>query len=493
MNRFFRKVMALTLVLLLTLLPLAAWAEADFDPGTLYATLLDECFQDGRLVEGKVTLQINALPALDELEGVAAELLDGMELRFSAVDDYDQKFYSLVLLMAGEEVAGFRMREDAQGMRITSNLLPGMTLALPSGGGLMENEDVIMLLSAAFLTYFVRVAAWVSQTETETEDLYVDEFPEDIEDTDTRDAFDRIQRSRVRSEHLKPLLRNLADTFYDDEESQQALANLLEPLGVTRADVRHWADELPLLIAYGLAVTDAATDFAFYYDDETGDIVGFDGVMPALFDPFFFEEGSLTYSRKTGMDDVRHTAQGVMQFGEGRSLTGDLQISYGEIIDDERRDEMAISLVFSDPVANEELRIVSTQQKLYLAQTDLDTCDSRLVIDIFSAEGEREEQFHVEMITHGETKPVGDADFAHSTVIDVDFEGVLSLTARYDVASSEYVPTEWLDEGDVYDFSALTEEQLGNLMAALSAVPFRLSMFVLAALPQEVMQTIIGN
>ncbi|MCL2811358.1 MAG: Cro/CI family transcriptional regulator [Clostridia bacterium] len=500
MNRVFCKGTALALVLLLAFMPLAVWAEPDFDPGTLYATLLEETFEGGRLIEGRITLQANALPFLnDELKGleeVAAELIGGLELRFSAVDDYDQKLYSLALFAAGREVAAFHVREDAQSLRVTSNLLPGMTFSLPaeslSGQSFMENEDVVMLVAAAYLTYFARIAAWVSETESETEDLYVHEFLEESEDTDTRDAVERIQRSRVRSEHFKPLLRNLADTFYIDEVSQQALANLLQPLGVTQADVRRWADELPLLIAHQLEVTDAATEFAFFYDDE-GDVIGFDGVMPALLDPFFFEEGSLTYSRKTNMDDVRHAAQGQMLFGEGRSLSGDLQITYGENIDDMRQDEMAIGLVYTDAAANGEFRLITTQQDLHLAQTDLDTCDSRLVIDVFFAEDGQEEHFHFEKTAHGETKPVGELDFAHSTVIDIDLVGVMSLTVRYEIGSSEYVSVPWEDVGQVYDLSALTDAQTGEVMAAVTAVPFRLSMFFLAALPPEVMQGFVAG
>ncbi|MCL2877107.1 MAG: hypothetical protein FWF12_12725, partial [Betaproteobacteria bacterium] len=496
---------ALVLTLMLALTPTLAPAvagEPDFDPGTLYATLLEEVFEAGRLVQGSVTLQVNDAAFLEEavgkeLAGTLSELIGALELRFSAVDDYDQKLYSLTFLVAGQEVAGFRVREDAQSLRITSNLLPGMTLSMPAGSaagqGLLDNEDIMLLVSAAYLLYFGRIAAWVSDTEEETEDLYVHEFVDDSQDTDARDAYDRIQHSRVRSEHLKPLLRDLADTFYADNESQQAVANLLEPLGVTRADVRRWADELPLLIAHQLAVTDAATDFSFYYDDD-GTVVGFEGVMPRLLEPFFFDQATLTYNRKTGMDDVRHTAHGDIQFGEGRALAGDLYITYGEIIDDTRRDEVAVGFAYSDSAANGGFRLLVTQQDLYLAQRDLDTLDTRLTVDVIVAEGGDEEGLRMEMTAHGETRPVGGLDFAHSTVVDIDFGGAMSITARYDIASSAYVPVPWADAGEVYDLSDLTEEQMGTVTAALSAASFRALMFFLAAVPAELYQALMfGN
>ncbi|MCL2544393.1 MAG: hypothetical protein FWE77_00590 [Clostridia bacterium] len=502
MMRGFRKGMTLVLASMLALTPLmtaTALAEPDFDPGTLYATLLDEAFAGGRLVQGAVTLRVNDFALLEEAAGketadAVAELIGGLELRFFGVDDYDQRLYALDFLVAGEAVASFRAREDAQSLRLTSNLLPGITLSMPAGllGGqsLMENEDILLLVSAAYLLYFGRIAVWVSETEDETRDLYVHEFVEDSEDTDLRDAYDRIQRSRVRSVHFKPLLRDLADTFYADNDSQQAVANLLEPLGVTRADVRRWADELPLIIAHQLAVTDAATDFAFYYDGD-GTVVGFEGAMPRLLEPFFFDHGTLTYSRKTGMDDVRHTAGGDIQLGGGRALTGDLHITYGEIIDDTRRDEMALGLSYSDPAQGGEFRLLIARQDLYWAQENLDTRDTRLTIDALLVENGGEEGRRVEITAHGETKQVGGLDFAHSTAVEMDFGGEMSLTMRYDIASAEYAPTEWIDVGEVYDLVNLTEEQTRDVMTALSAAPFRGAMFFLAALPVEFLQTIV--
>ena len=504
MNLGLRKVTALALALTLALVPWmgsAALAEADFDPGELYGLLLGEAFEGGRLLEGRATWQANDLTVLEEgtgkeLADAIAKLIDGLELRFSGVDDYDQRLYSLSLSAAGKEVVSFRVREDAESLRVTSNLLPGMTFVMPAetltGQDLMENEDVVQLISAAYLTYFGRVAAWVSEIEEETADLYVHTFLDESDDTDVRDAVARTQSSRVRSSHFKQLVRDLTDTFYADSDSQRAVANLLAPLGVIRADVRRWADELPLLFSNGFEETDAATDFVFSYDD-AGDIVGFDGVMPRMFEPFFFDEGSLTYSRKTGMDDVRHAVHGEARFGEGRLLAGDAQIVRGEIIDNTRRDEVSVGLAYTDSDAGGVFRAATVRQDLYLAQEGQDIHDMRLTVDVGVAEGEEEDSLRMEVTARGETEQVGDLDFAHSNVVEMDVSGMLSLTSRWDVASREYVPEEWADVGEVYDLSGLTDEEAGALMTALRVVPSRMIMLVIAALPAELMQTLMED
>lgn len=499
-----KKGFALLLALTLTAMPLMAWAEADFDPGTLFQTLLAEVFESGRMVEGVVSFHVDTLPSTEDAEeqklvNAIGEFINSVRVHISAVDDYDQKLYSLILFIGQEQLADMRVRTDADTIRLTSSLLPGTTLVMPmmstnvfSEGG---NEDIATLM-AGFLAYYQRVAGWVSQKQFENEDLYVYESVE-IDETETRDAVSMLMNCNVRSADLKQLLRSLADTFYDDQASQQAVTNLLAPLGVTRAQVRQFADELPLIVAHELEANDSAAVFTVSYDDDLG-IAGFDGVMPAMFDPFFFKEGSFNYSRKIGLDDTRYTAHGVMGFEDQGSLTGDLAISVGEIIDNARRDESSISLEYvhgddGSPSESADTRepmktlFANVNQGLYLAEDNLDVFDGVSKIDVTQINsGSENTLFHAEMSVHSATKLVDDVDLSHATTFTLDTTGPFGMTVQCDITSKEYVPTEWVDVGTVSDLSTLDAEQTQSMMDSLTYMPVRLILLIASKLPTEV-------
>ncbi len=495
-------VLALALSMGMTAVPIMAVAESDFDPGTMYSTLRAEVFEGGRLIETVIKPKLTdytPIPQAGEQYVKQMEayrsMLEGMELRVTAVDDYDYKLYTLSLTMAGEEVVSARVRQDAESIRIVSNLLPGHTVNLPisSTQNIYNSDDPnLAALTDAYLTYFVVVGAWVSQKQTDTEDLYVYE-PAELEETETRDAVSMVMKSRVRPSDMKELLRSFSDTLFDNEPLQQAITNLLAPVGVTRADVRRFADELPLIVSRELQATENPTEFTFSYDDDMG-TVGFDGVMPAMFEPFPFANGSFTYSKKTGMDDTRHTAHGEMTFAKASKLTGDLTITTGEIIDETRRDEFSIALNYADPDEQPVVNMAIVQQDLYTITDNVDTLDTTAKFDVTFGkpdEGLSEpsgDTVHIESTVHSETKQAGELDVARSITTDLELAGYCTFSVQSDTLSKEYVRTEeWADVGEVWDFATMNAEQTQTAMGALQQIPMRMYMLIMAKLPPELL------
>ncbi len=488
-----KRMLATAMALLLIALPVLGAAEADFDAGTLFNTLYEENYAGGRLIETTIRAKVDQITgASAEDVALAQKVLDLFELRVSALDDIDQQYTTVTLMLGGGVMVQALIKTDATGAYLVSEQLPGVTLRLPGNMAPSAQSSADMeALQNAYIDYFAIVAAWVSQKQVDREDLYVYE-PVEIDESEVRDASALEMRCRVRPDDLKELLRMLADQFYNDNATQEAVTNLLASRGVTRADVRRIADQLPLWVSHELISTGDATDFVISYDDDMN-IVGFDGKMPALYEKYPFKKGDLTYSRKTMEEGSAHRAKGTMEMQDGGKLAGELQAFIGDLFEDARKDEFTLSLAYTGAKGAGDVAVDIVTQNQYLAAADLDTYDGLGKFDVVESGGAAGDKLHGEYTIHSETKPVGELDFVCETTVQIDITDQLSMTVECVTASKEATPVTFPANEKQFDLEHLTESQRTELLGLLQEAAMPLMLKLMGKLPPELTQKIMAN
>lgn len=499
MKRWMRNGWAALLALWLFAAPALGVAEVDYDAGTLLPTLKQEAYVGGREIVETVTLRVSQVTGMEpDLLAALQEAVEMLEIRISSVDDMDAKLYAVKILMAGEPLLDATVRWNEERIYITSSQLPGKTVTVsmaeaakhfpvhPLLTGKWGADEDMALLENQYIDYFAAVGGWVSNVQSEHEDLYAYEFTE-MDETESRDASTTQMYSTVRSDELKKLIRDLANLFFEDENAQQAFANILAPYGATQASVRHFADQLPLVISHELGATRNSTEFTVFYDDNM-DIVGFDGTMPAMYTKFFFDYGALQYSRKTLDEGVRHDVKGTMEFAGGATFTGESRQNVGDLMDDQQKTEQDIAIDYQDPANKAGLQYTIHTQEVYTAQEGLEVYEGKGNGEITRTQEGTSKKTNTEMTLHGETKPVGDWDFAHTKTIQTEVEGQATYEFTYTMISQEYVPAD-LSGNVAYDLETLTEEQRAELENSLQTALMQAYFQLLAKLPSKLVQS----
>ena len=492
-----RRLAALLAGLLLTV-PALACAEGEFEAGTMLPILLAENYEGGQQIVLTATLEGGeglALLGLDEAAiPIAQQALASVGLQICAVDNFDEQIIDLALTVSGTPVlTGTLVLRDGA-VLLETNLLPGKTLVLPAqlaqGGALLagdiwENQDVMTLLFQ-YTDYFYAVGNWVSQTQFDTELLYVQTYLEDSEDTETRDALAMEQSSHVMPEDFKRMMRSVADTFYSDELSQEAIANLLAPLGVTRAHVRAFADELPLFIAR-LQPTENATEFVYAYDYDMA-VAGFDGVMPAMYDRFFFETGTLHYDRRTELEGRHYRAQGTMDFGAGAGLQGRLDIFAGDLFDDEQTAYGEIVLDTQVPAEGLAATVTFNGAHRIAIEGAQDVRTEQLTVTVVGTRNDRLLLFTGELALQMATVPLEAGDVQTQLTVQALAQDALVLGGAVTLFSRAYVPADAQPDNEIIDLNTLDAEGLAALRSEVRANLVSVGLDALILMPEQVLQ-----
>lgn len=502
MKRWMRKGWAALLALWMFAAPAMGAAEVEYDAGTLLPTLKQEAYEGGREIVETVTLGLPQVAGMEpDVLAALQQAVEMLEFRISSVDDMDAKLCKVEILLKGEPLLDARVQWDAERIYITSGQLPGKTLTVsmaeaakhfpvhPLLSGKWGEDEDMALLEEQFIDYFAAVAGWVSSVQSEREDLYVYEFDE-IDETETRDFSSTQMHATVCPAEFKKLIRDMANLFFEDEKAQQAFANILAPYGATRASVRHFADQLPLVISHELEPAEAPTQFTVFYDDNM-DIVGFDGEMPGMYSTFFFDYGKLRYDRKTQDEGVLHDAKGTMEFDGGASLTAEIQRNVGDLMDDQQKTEQDISIDYQDPANKNGLQYVIHTQEVYTAQEGLEVYEGTGNGEMTWTRDGKGEKINAVVTMHGETKPVGDWDFAHTETVQATAEDRFSYELTYTVISQEYVPVD-LSANTEYDLETMTEEQRAELDSSIQSALLQAYFQLFAKLPSELIQYVMG-
>ncbi len=400
------RALALMLSALMLLAPAASFAEAapvsNYYAGELTTTAMADSYAYGNQVSLDAALGVELTESVDNPKVKAlANLLDKAELHMSFYDDFGTARIHAQLGVNGAQLveANVLVYEDGS-VQMMSNLTGKLVLALPAGSVVDGKLD----MNAAFgdpyaemgekkgavrqlpLGERLRVTGndmvallinhllgWVSYMQMDNDGEFYTFDDTYLEATETRDPVAQRMIGKIKADSFTTLMWNIATTVCDTQgDFQDAIADLLAELGVTRYQARRFIDSLlteetidPALdwvqgsyyiienkdsspiqyddVSYFFKKlqkstdriwqhsTDAVLGMTVSYDD-FGGMVGFDAQLPQ-FTTVLPYEGDFTYSMKT--DDnwqVKHTAHGEMQVYNDNRVVGDLEVLNGEDI-----------------------------------------------------------------------------------------------------------------------------------------------------------------
>lgn len=396
------KAMALGLSAAMLLSPAASLAESNYAAGELTITAISDSYAAGNQLNLSADFNLELGDALQNLSdaklqkkvNAVVSLLDKTELNMSFYDDFGTARIHLSLDTDGVTLLSGDALVYADGsMQIMTNLTGKLVLALPQGALSASSVGVDSLLSGVagksvddpdFADYpamerlqitasdisvlvMSHLLGWVSATQMDTGELYVfdDTY---LDETDTRDAVAQRMIGTIKADEFNTLFWNVFTTICDEqEEFQQALADVLAENGVTRYQMRQVIDSIfqneqinpatdyvqlshtieddgalctyddvsyffRKLTKYADNVWENSTDnvlkMIVSYDDY-GSTVGFDAELPQFTEVLPYE-GAFTYSIKHDENEQPTlTSHGELQLLNERRVVGDLTARSG--------------------------------------------------------------------------------------------------------------------------------------------------------------------
>ena len=396
------KAMALGLSAAMLLSPAASLAESNYAAGELTTTAISDSYAAGNQLNLSTDFSLELGDVLQNLGdaklqkkvNAVVSLLDKTELNMSFYDDFGTARIHLSLDIDGVTLLSGDALVYADGSVQIMTILTGkLVLALPQGALSASSVGVDSLLSGVagksvddpdFADYpamerlqitasdisvlvMSHLLGWVSATQMDTGELYVfdDTY---LDETDTRDAVAQRMIGTIKADEFNTLFWNVFTTICDEqEEFQQALADVLAENGVTRYQMRQVIDSIfqneqinpatdyvqlshtieddgalctyddvsyffRKLTKYADNVWENSTDnvlkMIVSYDDY-GSTVGFDAELPQFTEVLPYE-GAFTYSIKHDENEQPTlTSHGELQLLNERRVVGDLTARSG--------------------------------------------------------------------------------------------------------------------------------------------------------------------
>ena len=273
------KAMALGLSAAMLLSPAASLAESNYAAGELTTTAISDSYAAGNQLNLSTDFSLELGDVLQNLGdaklqkkvNAVVSLLDKTELNMSFYDDFGTARLHLSLDTDGVTLLSGDALVYADGsVQIMTNLTGKLVLALPQGTLSASSVGVDSLLSGVagksvddpdFADYpamerlqitasdisvlvMSHLLGWVSATQMDTGELYVfdDTY---LDETDTRDAVAQRMIGTIKADEFNTLFWNVFTTICDEqEEFQQALADVLAENGVTRYQMRQVIDSI---------------------------------------------------------------------------------------------------------------------------------------------------------------------------------------------------------------------------------------------------------
>ena len=394
------KVTAFGLSAAMLLSPAASLAESNYAAGELTTTAISDSYVAGnqlnlsagfRLELGDVVKSLSDKKLEKKLNAVVS-LMEATELHMSFYDDFGTARIHAEIETDGLTIFSADALAYADGsVQMMTNLTGKLVLALPEGAlasanfeGLLSGvagksaddpdfddypamERLRITASDVGVLMLSHLLGWVSATQMDTGELYVfdDTY---LDETDTRDAVAQRMIGTIKADEFNTLFWNVFTTICDEqEEFQQALADVLAENGVTRYQMRQVIDSIfqneqinpatdyvqlshtieddgtlctyddvsyffRKLTKYADNVWENSTDnvlkMIVSYDDY-GSTVGFDAELPQFTEVLPYE-GAFTYSIKHDENEQPTlTSHGELQLLNERRVVGDLTARSG--------------------------------------------------------------------------------------------------------------------------------------------------------------------
>ena len=542
------KAMALALSAAMLLSPAASLAESNYAAGELTTTAISDSYAAGNQLNLSTDFSLELGDALQNLGdaklqkkvNAVVSLLDKTELNMSFYDDFGTARIHLSLDTDGVTLLSGDALVYADGsMQIMTNLTGKLVLALPQGALSASSVGVDSLLSGVagksvddpdFADYpamerlqitasdisvlvMSHLLGWVSATQMDTGELYVfdDTY---LDETDTRDAVAQRMIGTIKADEFNTLFWNVFTTICDEqEEFQQALADVLAENGVTRYQMRQVIDSIfqneqinpatdyvqlshtieddgalctyddvsyffRKLTKYADNVWENSTDnvlkMIVSYDD-FGETVGFDAEMPQFTEVVPYE-GAFTYSVKHDENEQPIvTSHGELQLLNDQRLIGDVKAKNGLDVNGVKDSSLNGYLDLKDTKADTAMGLGVNSVSHFVVEPDDDGADVEHFTGsvALSYRDNGEDEYSLIAAVEGNTKTDGDA-FATLADVSLTLTDIFKLGANVTLEQADYEEIEFAG-GQAIDMTQLTDAQLDQIQNEVTQQAAKLS------------------
>jgi len=538
-------------MLLIPVFSVAEEAMSSYFAGEMVAAVIGDSYAAGDQinVNAALGLQTNAAIENKKLAAVAS-LLDQCEVEMSFYDDFGTARISAALKVNGMELfkVSALVMEDGSVQAMT-NLTGKLVLALPADAFANGDFNMGMLAESGYdepnegaeeLLLYQRplreqagivtndmisllinhLLGWVSATQMATGELYTfdDTY---IDATEVRDAVAQRMIGKIEADDFNTLLWYVATTIADAEgEFQRVVSEILAEMGVTRAQMRRFTDNLmteeqidPALDwvqpSYYIIEEDDGSlceydDVSYFFKklkkcatrlwenptkntlgmtvsyDDFGSMVGFDADLKQ-FSTVVPYEGVFNYSVKT--DDfwqTLHTAHGELQWWNDRYITGDLSAKQGEDVDGVKESFFKGSLDVLNQKDGQSLGVGADADMRYQAAVRDDGAESEK-FEGSAVLSLRENGMGSSMIgaaVSGETVQ-DDSGFATYATAMVEVPGAAALVVDMAIEPSVYEETAFAG-GQAVDLSQLDEAKIELIKNEVMAQAAKIGLSLIA-------------
>ena len=542
------KAMALGLSAAMLLSPAASLAESNYAAGELTTTAISDSYAAGNQLNLSADFSLELGDAIQNLGdaklqkkvNAVVSLLDKTELNMSFYDDFGTARIHLSLDTDGVTLLSGDALVYADGsVQIMTNLTGKLVLALPQGALSASSVGVDSLLSGVagksvddpdFADYpamerlqitasdisvlvMSHLLGWVSATQMDTGELYVfdDTY---LDETDTRDAVAQRMIGTIKADEFNTLFWNVFTMICDEqEEFQQALADVLAENGVTRYQMRQVIDSIfqdeqinpatdyvqlshtieddgalctyddvsyffRKLTKYADNVWENSTDnvlkMIVSYDD-FGKTVGFDAELPQFTEVLPYE-GAFTYSVKHDENEQPIvTSHGELQLLNDQRLVGDVKMKGGLDVNGVKDSSLNGYLDLKDTKADTAMGLGVNSVSHFVVEPDDDGADVEHFTGsvALSYRDNGEDEYSLIAAVEGNTKTDGDA-FATLADVSLTLTDIFKLGANVTLEQADYEEIEFAG-GQAIDMTQLTDAQLDQIQNEVTQQAAKLS------------------
>ena len=562
------KAMALSLSAAMLLSPAASLAESNYAAGELTTTAISDSYTAGNQLnlDAGFNLELGDKfqnlgdAKLEKKLNAAVSLLNKTELHMSFYDDFGTARVHAALETDGVTLLNADALIYADGsVQIMTNLTGKLVLALPQGamssaasaglnslfagvaGKSADDPDFAdypamerLQITASDISVLVlsHLLGWVSATQMDTGELYVfdDTY---LDETDTRDAVAQRMVGTIKADEFNTLFWNVFTTICDEQDQfQQALADVLAENGVTRYQMRQVIDSIfkdeqinpatdyvqlshtieddgalctyddvsyffRKLTKYADNVWENSTDnvlkLIISYDDY-GKTVGLDALLPQFTEVLPYE-GSFTYSiHHDENDQPTTTSHGELQLLNDQRLIGDLAAKAGLDVDGVNDSSLNGYLDLKDTKADTSMGVGVNSAMHIVVDQDDSGADVEQFTGSFavSYRDNGEDGGSLVAAVDGTTTTDGNT-FATSADASLTLSDCFKLNANATLEQVDYEEIEF-SGGQAIDLTQLSDDQISQIKSEVTKQGAKLSAsLVLHPGVLADLLTIVGN
>ena len=543
------KAMALGLSAAMLLSPAASLAESNYAAGELTTTAISDSYTAGNQLNLNALFNLELGDVLQNLGDAKLEkklnavvsLLNKTELHMSFYDDFGTARIHAALETDGVTLLNADALIYGDGsVQLMTNLTGKLVLALPQGalnsaasagldsllsgvaGKSADDPDFAdypaterLQITASDIGVLVmsHLLGWVSATQMDTGELYVfdDTY---LDETDTRDAVAQRMIGTIKADEFNTLFWNVFATICDEQDQfQQALADVLAENGVTRYQMRQVIDGIfkdeqinpatdyvqlshtieddgalctyddvsyffRKLTKYADNVWENSTDnvlkLIVSYDD-FGETVGFDADMPQFTEVLPYE-GAFTYSvHHDENEQPTITSHGELQLLNDQRLIGDVEAKTGLDVDGVNDSGVNGYLDLKDTKADTSMGVGVNGAMHVVVDQDDSGADVEQFTGSFalSYRDNGEDGGSLVAAIDGQTTTDGDT-FATSADASLTLSDCFKLNASVTFEQVEYEEIEF-SGGQAIDLTQLNDDQLSQLKSEVTKQGAKLS------------------